>query len=290
MSKPSILFLQHEFDRALDGSGYIAALLKAQWEKNGHTVHCVCGVGERVPADVLFAHIDVTVVTDEYLEFMSHYSVVINGRVTDISKDRISSQLLRQGDPYAGPVIVKTKANFGGHQDLRHLRRAGGDPLELHLHQRPWRKVETLDPYDYPVFDSLRAVPPGVWKNPRLIVEKFVAEKNADGHYVMRNWFFLGDEGFTRAVSSPYRIVKPSPHPPAGRETRLHYLDEPIHPGLFELREKQGFDHGRFDYVMSGGEPVVFDTNTTPVIVEEGIRMQEKQFLEDLPRGLLSFL
>jgi len=290
MSKPSILFLQHEFDNPLAGSRYIAALLKQNWEQNGYPVQCVRGVREQIPADLLFVHIDVTVVTDEYLDFMSHYPVVINGRVTDISKDRISSHLLQRGDEYPGPVIVKTKANFGGRQDLKLMARAGLDPLELDLHQRPWRKIETLDSYDYPVFDSPRAVPPGVWKNPRLVVEKFVAERNEDGHYVMRNWFFLGDEGFTRSVSSPHRIVKPSDHPPPGRETHLHFLDEPIHPGLHELRKNLGFDHGRFDYVMADGQPVVFDANTTPVIVEEGIRMHEKQFLEDLPKGLLSFL
>ena len=149
----------------------------------------------------------------------------------------------------------------------------------------------TLDPYDYPVFESIHAVPSDVWKNPRLIVEKFLTERNENGHYVLRVWNFLGDQGFTRSISSPYHIVKPALHDPLpGRETYLHRLDEPMHSGLMELREHMSFDYGRFDYVMIDDEPVVFDTNTTPVILEEIIRMFSKEILEDLPRGLLSFL
>lgn len=41
---------------------------------------------------------------------MSHYPVVINGRVTDISKDRFSRIMLQRTDSYQGRVIVKTKA------------------------------------------------------------------------------------------------------------------------------------------------------------------------------------
>jgi hypothetical protein len=265
--------------------------LKQSWEKSGHQVKIIRGVSEKISADVLFAHIDVTTVAEEYLDFMASYPVVINGKVTDISKDLFSTIMLQRKDPYRGPVIVKTKANYGGRQDLTLLSRAGMQPLEQDLHERPWRKVETLDPYDYPIFDSIHAVPTGVWKNPRLIVEKFVSEKTEDGQYVMRNWFFLGDQGFTRSVSSPYHIVKPALHETIpGRETYLHKLDEPLHPAMQSLRENMGFDYGRFDYVMVDDEPVVFDMNTTPVIAGEGLQMHSKEVLEDLPRGLFSFL
>lgn len=291
MSKPKLLVLQHEFQNSLPGSKYIVALFIKKWEQLGYTVQSVEGVHDKVRADLLFVHIDATVLAEEYLEFISRYPVAINGGVTDISKDRFSTIQLQRTDSYQGLVIVKTKANFGGRQDLNLQRLAGTRPLETDLHQRPWRKVETLDSYDYPVFDSLRNVPTGVWKNHRLIVEKFVSEKNEDGHYVMRNWFFLGDQGFTRLVSSPYHIVKPASGTPIpGRETFLHPLDEAIHPALHALRERMGFDYGRLDYIMVNGEPVVFDINTTPVILQQGVNMHPKQFLEELPRGLLSFL
>jgi hypothetical protein len=291
MSLPSILFLQHEFDSPFDDSIYIAPRLKQSWEQSGHLVKVIRGVSEKISADVLFTHIDATTVAEEYLEFMDRFPMVINGKVTDISKDRFSTIMLQRTDSYHGPVIVKTKANYGGHQDLHLLHRAGMRPLERDLHERPWRKVETLDPYDYPVFDSINAVPLGVWKNPRLIVEKFVSEKTENGHYVMRNWFFLGGQGFTRTVSSPYHIVKPAGQETIpGRETYLHRLDEPVHPAMQSLRENMGFDYGRFDYVMVDDEPVVFDMNTTPVIVGEGLQLHAKEILEDLPRGLFSFL
>jgi hypothetical protein len=147
--------------------------------------------------------------------------------------------------------------------------------------------AETLNPYDYPVFASIRAVPGDVWRNPNLIVERFISERNEKGHYVVRNWLFLGDQGFVRSVSSPYHIVKPgSP----GRKTYLGRLEEPAPPELQELRKRMDFDYGRFDYVMKDGKPVLFDVNTTPAIADENVSMFSRELLEDLPRGLLSFL
>ncbi len=51
-----------------------------------------------------------------------------------------------------------------------------------------------------------------------------------------------------------------------------------------------GFDYGRFDYVMVDGEPIVFDTNTTPVIAGASLQRNAKEFLEDFSCGLDSFL
>jgi hypothetical protein len=168
---------------------------------------------------------------------------------------------------------------------------AGGDSIGPDSVQRPWRKVETLDPYDYPVFNSLAEVPPGVWKNPNLIAEKLVWERNEKGHFLMRNWFFLGDQGFTRSVSSPYHIVKPAEPGKEipGRECEFHFQDEPPHPVIQEMRESMGFDYGRFDYVMVNGDPYVFDMNDTPVALEEGIEKYSQEFKEKLPRGLFCF-
>jgi len=164
MTKPSILFLQHEFDVSFEESIYLAVHFKQSWEESGHKVSIAQGVSEKIDADILFSHIDATTVADEYLEYMQRFPVAINGQVKDISKDRFSTIMLQRGDRYTGPVIVKTKANYGGHQDLALLQRAGIQPLEHDLHERPWRKVETLDPYDYPVFESISAVPTGVGK------------------------------------------------------------------------------------------------------------------------------
>ena len=45
---------------------------------------------------------------------MKHYPTVVNRRVTDISKRRISTNLVGPHDTYSGPVILKTDRNFGG--------------------------------------------------------------------------------------------------------------------------------------------------------------------------------
>lgn len=285
-----ITILVHEDAKMTRSSLYILAYLWKGWEARGHTVRVAQGVDEWVPGDVVFVHVDLTVVPDEYLEFAARFPVAVNGGVRDLSKHQFSTLMLRPGDRWAGRVIVKTKANYGGHVDLPYGQRTA----ELLLHEgrpeRPWRKRQTLDPYDYPVFDSLHDVPPGVWRNPYLMVEKFMPERNEEGLYVMRNWFFLGESGFVRKVSSPYHIVKPLTHgDDSGRECYLERANDPIPDEVWTLRRQMGFDYGRFDYVEVNGRPFVFDVNTTPVIVEEGLQMFAPEF-EALVGGIDGFI
>lgn len=273
-ARPSITILVHErqpFERSLI---YILNFFWKRWEERGHTVRVAHGVREWVPGDIVFNHVDLTVLPEAYQAYMARYPVAINGKVTDISKDRYSPIQLQQGDAWHGHVIVKTKANYGGHSDL--AIRAEGTEVAYgdYIDERPWRKREVLDPYNYPVFESIAEVPPGVWRNPRLIVERFMAEFNEKGHYVMRNWHFFGDQSFVRKVSSPYHIVKPMTHgDDRGRECYLERTDNSVPAELETLREKMGFDYGRFDYVEVDGKGIVFDANTTPVIADEGLKM-----------------
>lgn len=273
-AKPAITILVHEHQRFERSFLYILNFFWKRWEERGHTVRIAQGVRDKVPGDIVFNHVDVTVLPDPYREFIARFPRAINGRVTDIGKQHYSPILVGEGDTWDGQVIVKTKANYGGHADAAVRAGRGDVALGGDAGERPWRKRELLDPYNYPVFDSIQAVPSGVWRNPNLIVEKFMPEFNEDGLYVMRNWHFFGDQGFVRKVSSPFHIVKPMTHgDDSGRECYLARTSDPVPREAQALRERLGFDYGRFDYVEVDGRGVVFDANTTPVIAPEGLEM-----------------
>ena len=167
------------------------ALLKhlaLTWQQQGFEVEVVQGIGREFEADIVISHIDLTVVPEEYTVFLKKYPVVINREATDISKSRISQILLKPGDAYDGPVIVKTVANFGGIPELDHQDGMGQTVIDC---ERPWRKVEHLDPHNYPRFESIGKVPTGVWKNRKLIVERFLSEREFKADEMLFIRFFL---------------------------------------------------------------------------------------------------
>lgn len=277
-ARPDLTILVHErqpFERSFL---YILNYFWDRWEERGHKVRVAHGVNEWVPGDIVFNHVDLTVLPEAYQEYIARFPAAINGRVTDIGKHHYSPILVRQGDSWRGQVIVKTKANYGGHADAAAGAGRGDVALTGSAGERPWRKRELLDPNDYPLFDSIEAVPSGVWRNPNLIVEKFMPEFNEDGLYVTRNWHFFGDKGFVRKVSSPYHIVKPLTHgDDSGRECYLERTSDPVPNEVRTLRRQMEFDYGRFDYVEVNGRGIVFDANTTPVIAPEGLKMFEPE-------------
>lgn len=262
---PRIAVLIHENDD-FQRSGYLLRRLCDEWERQGAKVFVVTLAGAPWPeADLAILHADITAVGDEYRALLAHYPRVINGRVTDISKRVVSQLILARDDEYAGPVIVKTNANFGG---LRELTRA------QFMSRRPpasWQQVTWLD--DYPIFDRLSRVPGGVWQNPHLVVEKFLPElndvnheakasadpTNSDQEYVLRVWVFLGNQSIHYRCISRSSVIK-------GRNTlRRELLDVDAVPAELRARRAElGFDYGKFDYALVDGTAVLYDANRTP--------------------------
>jgi hypothetical protein len=209
------------------------------WREDGHEVLTVVGIKEWVPADLVIVHVDLSVVPQEYLDFAARYPAALNARVRDIRKSFISHQLLKRGEVYNAPVIVKSDLNFGGVPDFvlgaRHTR----------LFKGPW---------DYKIFPSLAAVPGNVFDHSDVVVEKFLPE-HVDGLYYMRAMVFVGDRVSCTRMSSRMPIVN-------GR-TQLQVEDVEPHPEIVKRKEELGFDIGKFDYVMHEGRPVLLDTNKT---------------------------
>lgn len=259
-----IAILIHEL--APEPDTYLLGLLMAEWRKMGHEVKVLRGIGSYEPADLLIPHLDMTVIPEDYRIFMARYPRSINADVIDISKSKVSSNLLGQTSPYAGPVIVKTDRNFGGVPEarFRSRRRATlGERVEgwsarigkWVTGEVPWRYVKEIKTSDYRIFPSLNEVPAGVFGNRNLVVEKFSPERVGDS-YAVRYYWFCGDREISYRLVSRHPIIKVS---------NTFLLEEvPVPPALRAMRRDMGFEFGKFDYVLRDGEVMLFDANRTP--------------------------
>jgi hypothetical protein len=234
-----------------------------RWAEAGHSVVTRYGLSDLPEADVLFVHVDTTCTPPEYRDVFGRYKVVINRNALSIDKTLYSGAMLARSDDFEGPVIVKTRANFGGEGDERY--RVGqflrSRPL-VRLHHRlsalfepEWRHRRTLSPNGYPIFDSKGDVPDAIWQNKHLMVERFCPESEGELYFV-RYWVFFGERGWARRFGSRKAIVKFS-----NRVTDEESVAVPRE--LIELRQRLGLDYGRIDFVQHDGVVTVFDVNKT---------------------------
>jgi len=263
-------------------SRYLLRLLQQRWEEQGLRVDVIRPGATAEPADLAILHIDSTRVPDDCLQELSRYPRVLNGRVTDISKRSFSAQLLQRDDAYEGQVIVKTDANYGGISDRAAGPGGGRMSFATGKVQAPWRRAKFLSPEDYPVFDSLRAVPSGVWLNPRLVVEKFLAEREGD-LYCLRSWVFLGKREIARLVRSPHHVVK-------SRNAVSHDTLDDVPDELRAWRARLGFDYGKFDYGIVDGKVVLYDVTPTPTAGPSITGDTARKIMDALGDGLYDYL
>lgn len=262
MTAPRVAILLHERQRRIVRRGYRIWALQRVWEEEGLRVNLVFGPRARVEADVLIPHIDLTVMPEEYHALLDAHSRVVNRHVRDNSKRRVSRNLVRPGDGWTGPVIVKTDRNHGGlpEAELRSLWHgllARAVPrIRRLLAPRRLGRARHLDPYRYPVFRSAAEVPSGVFSNPHLVVERFLPEREG-GLNCVRYYSFFGDRHvcLRRAGSGP--VVR------FGAEITGQV---PVPDEIVAERKRLGFDYGKFDFVVHDGKPVLLDANPTPTL------------------------
>jgi hypothetical protein len=264
-------------------SYYLLRYLIDMWGKAGIDAVVLRGTARYEEAEALILHVDLTVIPDDYLAFSRRYPLVINGRVRDISKRRVSTNLVGIRDAYDGPVIVKTDRNFGGVPERGLPSRGPWRRLSRGLCGRlPWSVTGRLQPGDYPVYPSRRSVPLAVWLNPRLVVEKFIPEREGS-YYALRQWVFLGDRGISQRILSREPVIKSSNV--AHRER-----DVPVPEGMRALRKRMGFDYGKFDYVVYDGEPALLDANRTPGVYGHSPSPRLRDSLEEFAKGLYALI
>ncbi|MSQ02328.1 MAG: hypothetical protein EXR71_10635 [Myxococcales bacterium] len=283
MSPPlTITVVLHEREHRAAEVGYVLWPLVDVWRESGHTVHVCHGVDAFPAADVIFLHVDLTTVPAHYLQATAGHPCVINRGVADIAKTAISTMIVTTAGAGGGPVIVKTVHNHGGkperHLEPRGLARSVRDSLArrgwLPLGYRDW-----LDPYAYPIFASPADVPARVYRNPALVVERFVPEREGD-LYAIRSYSFLGDQSIAERTLSPHPIVK------RRDAVAWEQIDTPAE--IIALRHQLGFDFGKFDYIVHEGRPVLLDVNRTPAFGHSPDRLRRQgQLLAAGLRGLL---
>jgi hypothetical protein len=286
MKKATILILKEKNARPIT---YIVDVMAENWTAAGHHVIHHFGPQNLPDADIIFLHVNQTIVPQEYADCISKYPKAINGTILDISRRRYSMVQIGPDDLYDGPVIVKTNNNYGGVAEA--VGSSGGQRLKKRLNRlkifkaapgktTSWRSASSLNPLEYPIFNSLYDVPSDVWGNNHLIVEKFIPERDGNLFFV-RFWTFFGNQTLTGRFGSRHPIVKFH-----RCVTDITPVDIPAE--LVAWREKLNMDYGRFDYVMHNGSPVLLDVNKTQATgrLSEVFR---KQFF-DLSKGIDDYL
>jgi hypothetical protein len=262
---------------------YLMRFMAEEWARHGATVAVTERVDRALEADLVVSHIDLTVVPDDYRRCLARAPRVVNGRALDISKRRISRQLLTAPGDDDGPVIVKTHLNCGAAGELATFARRG--PLARLLirgaKRLPWWVTGLLTSANYPVFPHSRAVPWAVWRNPYLVVEKFRPEMR-DGLYCLRTYLFMGDREVHTLACSHAPCVK------AGNVIRQETIENPP-DALRALRRTLEFDFGKFDYAIVDGEVVLYDCNAAPSFVD-ATSERARATTAELARGIAAFV
>lgn len=252
----SVVVITHEHDQFLGkrslllrrDSPYLLFDILEELKRRGHSVRVQQGLSKAYKADIAILHVDATATPAEYLDYARRFPFCLNVGAGDISKRRISGALIADGDPWQGPVIVKSNLNNQGIPEMllnRRSKRAGKAP--------PFPHVRTQQAYE--VHDSFGDVPDGIFERDDLVVEKFIPEREADG-FAARFWVFCGErERCTRYVS-PNSLVKAS--------QTIRREPVPVPDEMRERRRELGFDYGKFDFVVHDGRAVLLDANSTP--------------------------
>jgi len=260
MNPKRIAILFHQGDRYRDTACYAIHHFSQYWEADGHSVVRLFGVKRVEPADILIVHVNLSVVPDEYIEFASRYPIALNARIRDIRKSSFAHNRAAPGDGWDGPVIVKSDLNYAGEPERR-LQRTW-----LERKWQPARRARRLydrmtgntAPFgtsaDYDVYDSIDDVPPGVFDDSRVVVERFCPEVEND-LYHMTMYQFLGDRFTCTRFASPHPIIS------AARSVSAAEVEP--HHGILEWREKLTIDYGKLDYVVHNDKVVLLDANKT---------------------------
>lgn len=240
-----IVLLFHARERGLDHSGYSVTRLYPTWRADGHEVLECFGPDEVVDGDLLFLHVDLSEVPEDYLAPAAAFPASVNGRVRSIRKSTFSPRLAGPGEAWSGPVIVKSERNFAGLPEAQ----LGVPRLDGRGVAPPFRS-----PMDYRILASPRDVPAEVYASPDLVVQPFLPEVEDDLFHI-RSYFFLGSWGRCTRIGSRNPIVK--------EESKETSRQVPVHPAILQRRTDLGLDYGKLDYVVRAGEAILLDVNKT---------------------------
>lgn len=254
-----LVVLHHDRTDAPRQRGYLIHSITPHLRKRGIEVLHHVGTQHVPIADAAMLHVDLSQVPERFRQAADRFPRGLNSRILDIRKRALTGRgdmVVRSPDPQSGPVLVKTDLNFAGWPE-REVRRAG-------LRGLPWREKWALwrapwggsKAWAYTIYDSAAEVPPAVWRNRGLVVERFLPEQE-DDLFVLRWAFFLGSAVVGLKGLSREPVVR------AGNTVRDPERQHELPRALLDYRASIGLDYGKIDYVMRDGLPVVLDVNKT---------------------------
>jgi hypothetical protein len=255
---------------------FVLSALAGHWQSRDITVHMGQSFVPGAQAHVL--HINKTFLTDADLPPRGDDGPVVNWSVRDISKRLISVLRITPEDCWDGPVIIKTNLNHFGIPETRGIPVDQREGNRKRMADISWRSARRLPHRRYPVLDSIARVPRWVWEDDSLVVERFLPERDGD-LYCLRGWMFFGSRGYGWRLRSTDPLVK------AGSYVDHDYLTE-VPDELVALRQRLGFDFGKFDYVVHDDRAIVFDVNKTPSFTGP----PDSPRIIDLSHGIEDFL
>ena len=96
-----IVIITHAYDHFRTRK-FLLGTLGRHWLEAGHDISVAAGLGNWPDGDVAVMHLDLSVIPSAYTEAAARYPRVINARATDIRKRRVSRNLVRPDDGWAG--------------------------------------------------------------------------------------------------------------------------------------------------------------------------------------------
>lgn len=248
----AILFRRDEKPRDIEG--YAIHGMLEYWRHHGIGVVPVFGPARKaVTAQLLFVHVNLSVVPQHYLDYAQLYPRTLNARIHDIRKTTVCDHLVQPDDGYQGPVVVKSNLNAAGAPE-QNARNRLIRKVAKSLQQLAPPAVSIYRQEDYRVYTSISDVPAGVFRDPRLIAQKFRPELEG-GLYHVRSYSFLGDRYSCMRAAATEPVVHL-------RNTVQVEAIEP-HPEIVALRHQLKMDYGKLDYTLHQGQPVLLDVNKT---------------------------
>lgn len=262
------------------GKGYHIDYLIPIWKAWGHDVRIVALDDAGPAGDVGILHVNRTVLPPRLAEIVARRGRVVNGGAVDMSKRRVSANLVRRGDGYDGPVMVKSNGNCAGASDRRKLERHDETTAWQRLRDRlPWLREREVPGGGYMVRPRPADVPRWIWRHGDYVVEKFRPEREGP-FYRLRIAVVFGRQSFSRDLLGGEPVVK------AGPALQKSYRDEPLPQAVWDRVAALSVDFAKVDWVVHEGAPVVLDINPTPTRKAPPAGVEEVALFERLARGL----
>jgi hypothetical protein len=238
---------------------------------------------DRAPAALL--HIDLTIVPPPYRDIGQSYERSINGRALSIHRYLYSTLRLEAGDSHKGPVIVKTVLNSRGLPEQRWWQHRNGLTRSAHAIRKlfdPGYKERLCPPYR--VYQAIGEVPQAVWRNDRLMVEKFAFETLDLPIVKHRYMFLIGAEINMRQVYDDLLC--------AGSKILSNEVGGAVPPEVLAVRQRLNLDFGAIDYFIVDGKGVVVDANKTVGSNPEWLKKNRfrQEFNDRMAEALIAFV